>query len=312
MDKRSNVMKNKIYQKIAYALPKHQFGGQMLDYFKGLIPKLNRYQGFTSQDSNLYSKEAQDYYRDLLNKNELTRQGKVLFPGYQTPTFIDPNDPWVAQPSDPNLNQTQRGGTGTNTPKTPGGTYESRKNYNGTTDVNGTPQAFQEQYQKDISKQYSDRITETGVNIFSLMQGQEAYDNKPKDNLTVRNTGHTGFRYGQFGGVVNLTGYTPGTSSYNNPFNIIPGSNITSKPMPNNLNISVQPIYKEGLGKPFLYNNAMPDINDNKAIGFLEKKLPYYKNGGIVEGDYDIDDMSQLSKAEFKKLSDMGYKIEFI
>ena len=116
----------------------------------------------------------------------------------------------------------------------------------------------------------------------------------------------------QQGGLVNTTGYTPGTPTFSNPINVIPGSSITSKPMPNNFNISVQPIYKEGLGKSFLYNNTMPDINDNKAIGFLEKKLPYYKNGGIVEGDYDIDDISQITKTELKKLSDMGYKIEFL
>jgi len=116
----------------------------------------------------------------------------------------------------------------------------------------------------------------------------------------------------QDGGLVNTTGYTPGTNTFNNPINIIPGNSITSKPMPDNFNISAQPIYKEGLGKSFLYNNTMSDVNDNKAIGFLEKKLPYYKNGGIVEGDYNIDDISQLSNTELKRLRDMGYKIEFI
>lgn len=36
----------------------------------------------------------------------------------------------------------------------------------------------------------------------------------------------------QDGGMVNNTGYTPGTKSFNNPFNIIPGGNITMKNTP--------------------------------------------------------------------------------
>lgn len=234
MKKPSNVMKNKIYDKITYALPKHQFGGQMLDYFKSLVPKLNTYQGQTNGingQSNLYSDDAQAYYKNLLYRNELTGKGLV----YNDDSFkFIPNDPnnipvgtKSSNPRDPNYdpNYIPNRNPTVFDPK-------SRQNYTGTTSVTPAEQQFQKEYRENISKQTSNQILETGVNIYSLMQGQEAYDNKPKDNLTPRNTGHQGFRYAQFGGNVNLTGYTPGTSSYNNPFNIIPDGNITTMNTP--------------------------------------------------------------------------------
>ena len=199
MKKPSNVMKNKIYDKIAYALPKHQFGGNILDYFKNLIPKLNTYQGQTNGVSNLYSDDAQAYYKNLLYRNELTGKGLV----YNDDSFkFIPNDPnnipvgtKSSNPRDPNYdpNYIPNRNPTVFDPK-------SRQNYAGTTSVTPAEQQFQKEYRENISKQTSNQILETGVNIYSLMQGQEAYDNKPKDNLTPRNTGHQGFRYAQYGG----------------------------------------------------------------------------------------------------------------
>lgn len=54
---------------------------------------------------------------------------------------------------------------------------------------------------------------------------------RPKGQLSV---GSYKQRMGIFeqGGMVNNTGYTPGTKSYNNPYNIIPSNNITMKDTP--------------------------------------------------------------------------------
>ena len=148
MKKPSNVMKNKIYDKIAYALPKHQFGGNILDYFKNLIPKLNTYQGQTNGVSNLYSDDAQAYYKNLLYRNELTGKGLV----YNDDSFkFIPNDPnnipvgtKSSNPRDPNYdpNYIPNRNPTVFDPK-------SRQNYAGTTSVTPAEQQFQKEYREN-------------------------------------------------------------------------------------------------------------------------------------------------------------------
>lgn len=93
----------------------------------------------------------------------------------------------------------------------------------------------------DALKEYNDK-KDLATNSFKqsynmmlplgmLMQGQQGYMDylsKPKENLQEEQ-GFYGF---QQGGNVNKTGYTPGYSSMNNPYNIIPSNNITMKNTP--------------------------------------------------------------------------------
>jgi hypothetical protein len=113
----------------------------------------------------------------------------------------------------------------------------------------------------------------------------------------------------QMGGNINTTGYTPGTPTMNNDHNIIPGNHITSKPMDNNTLLYVTPIYPQGLGNNFLYKKGMRDVIDKNAIGFLERKYPFYKHGGIVEGEFEID---TIDKNHLEYLKNLGYSVEIL
>ena len=233
MKKPSNVMKNKIYDKIAYALPKHQFGGQMLEYFKGLIPNLNRYQGQTNGVSNLYSDDAQAYYKNLLNTNQGLVDDRKMYTDKITPGF-DSNMQWDDNAHNFYYNKSLNnkytptqlstfGEIETNVKKNglfdgifgselddikrakaavPGFAdwYDGRKKYGDQAGQMYNSDVENSKKLAAVNDKIPNQILETGVNIYSLMQGQEAYDNKPKDNLTPRNTGHQGFRYAQYGG----------------------------------------------------------------------------------------------------------------
>ena len=79
----------------------------------------------------------------------------------------------------------------------------------------------------DQSQQILPMIGPMGA-LFQGQQGYMDYLKKPKDDLTEV----SGFHGFQKGGLINNTGYTPGTPSMNNPYNIIPSSNITMQNTP--------------------------------------------------------------------------------
>jgi hypothetical protein len=76
----------------------------------------------------------------------------------------------------------------------------------------------------------------------------------------------------QKGGMVNTTGYTPGTSTFNNPYNIIPSGDITMKSTP----FKVMGI--DNLGTKQL---MMPG-KDYKFPGSHVLEIPQYQTGGQV------------------------------
>lgn len=82
--------------------------------------------------------------------------------------------------------------------------------------------------------------------------------------------------YYKQGGAVNTTGYTPGYPSMNNPFNIIPGGNITMKDTP--FNVLGIPMYGNKLGIPQLMNPGQ-NYNFPGAKGILE--IPQMQIGGV-------------------------------
>ncbi len=79
----------------------------------------------------------------------------------------------------------------------------------------------------DQSQQILPMIGPMGA-LFQGQQGYMDYLKKPKDDLTEV----SGFHGFQKGGLINNTDYTPGTPSMNNPYNIIPSSNITMQNTP--------------------------------------------------------------------------------
>ena len=133
----------------------------------------------------------------------------------------------------------------------------------------------------------------------ALFQGQQGYMDylqKPKDDLTEV----SGFHGFQKGGLINTTGYTPGTPSMNNPYNIIPSSNITMQntPFPI-LGIANTGEYKVMMpGNNYKFSNAdyVAEVPLNKYGGILKKK---YQAGGEVQNQEPLFSAVQTEKGEF-------------
>jgi len=80
----------------------------------------------------------------------------------------------------------------------------------------------------------------------------------------------------QQGGYINTTGYTEGTETANNPFNIIPSGNITMQGV--NSPILAQP----NIGQPVVMQPGT-DYNFPNADYVVEQKLNNFKNGGNMK-----------------------------
>lgn len=123
------------------------------------------------------------------------------------------------------------------------------------------------------------QIFDTDIPAIPVIRGA-----KQKNAISANSRRIPSFRK-QFGGngIVNTSGFSKGTETNNRPFNIIPGSHITSGPMDEYTNLNVTPIYPNGIGQPFLYRKGMQDVIDRNAVGFLETKLPIRKLGGKIK-----------------------------
>jgi hypothetical protein len=115
----------------------------------------------------------------------------------------------------------------------------------------------------------------------------------------------------QQGGNVNTTGYTPGTPTYNNPFNIIPSNNITMENTPFNvmgqsLETGETKLMKPG--KNYKFKNTKNVLEIPQGLMSIGKE-PYYQKGGIVEGEYEVN---SVSKKEIERLNKVGYKVDII
>lgn len=106
-------------------------------------------------------------------------------------------------------------------------------------------------------------------------------DNKPVKRQASKEDIHTQYVVDQLanfqlGGMVNKTGYTPGTETFNNPINIIPGGKITMKntPMPvlgigsNGKSILMEPGKNYNFGKTD-YVTEIP-VKDMQSGGFIK------------------------------------------
>ena len=102
---------------------------------------------------------------------------------------------------------------------------------------------------------------------FSSVYGKDGYDFSHVTNTN-------GVSHAPKERHINFTGYTEGTRTNKNDYNIIPGNHITSKGMDSETILDVYPIYDSGVGSryPFAYQRGSKDIIDPYAKGFLEIK----------------------------------------
>lgn len=137
-------------------------------------------------------------------------------------------------------------------------------------------------------------------------KGEQAYKNRPKDNLTPEQGFH-GFNY-QLGGLTNLTGYTPGTSSFNNPYNVIPSSNITMQKTP----FPLMGIGNNGQSKVMLPGNnynfpgasrvlEIPMNRLNRKFQF-GGEVPQFSEIQTEKGEYILHLNGEITPVKAKKL----------
>lgn len=130
--------------------------------------------------------------------------------------------------------------------------------------------------QKSIVDLVAKRIKEKG--IASYNPGDSSYSERVLQykEMLKNNKYPIGF---QKGGNVNSMGYTPGYPSMNNPYNVIPGGNITMKNTP--FPLQAFPIYGTGVGNPTqMFPGA--DYQFPGADGVLE--VPNRQYGGDIPG----------------------------
>lgn len=97
--------------------------------------------------------------------------------------------------------------------------------------------------------------------------------NKGKYSKAVVKRANFAHNFAQTGGLINNTGYTPGTDTYNNPMNVIPSSQITMKDTP--FNVMAYPEQ----GSPILMN---PGKNYNFGNSKYVTEVPMKQAGGFI------------------------------
>lgn len=358
---------------------RYQLGGDFFNYFKGIYPNILGYQGQSGGQSNLYSDDAQEYYKDLINRNsaydnytnkDAYFQDNPYDPlgGVQIGNWQSQGIPGFYEAMNTNFDQQQ---SRIDDFVDKDAKWADKIAASMQADLNTRRDEWDNKTGKIFNEAKTNQIMETGANIFSLMRGQEEYDNALKeDPLTLTNTGFKGFKYQRggnhydvskiaprngvrrnkdgsvsshlmsygesdgsyyafptlfqdsikgwyqgdfneakrrkelfkfateaeaknfaegawknpkmqlggstFGNLVNTTGYTRGTNTFNNPFNIIPGGNITMKQVD-------EPILATpSIGKPVIMEPGK-DYNFPGASYVVEQRLNNYKHGGKMK-----------------------------
>ena len=88
----------------------------------------------------------------------------------------------------------------------------------------------------------------------------------------------------QLGGMVNRTGYTPGTETFNNPINVIPGGKITMKQTP-------MPVLGIGSNGKSILMQPGKDYNFGKVDYVTE--IPVMQNGGATTAAGEAQEFAQ-------------------
>ena len=323
---------NPIRKKIKHLIPSYQFGGDtnFFDYFKSIVPKIKSYQGQTNGESNLYGSNSQDYYRGLIGRNsdvsaeyQRTSNNYLGEWGDDAHNFYyrqdwDKRNPNATEADKDRFDQYALFEKTANNLTGPDYTEGLLKAGINPGDYNSWYKARDreanrfgaewEKNQKDhlaVTEQKNNQILETGANIFSLMKGQETYDNKPKESFDTTNTGSSGYRF-QFGGNNN-------NSSYDQILKNIQLDNVI-KNLPITRKVSATNPSKK------LYDNAgdqlISDINyvfkDKKARAKADPILKYIAESGVSKKLEKLDnkDISYIkdtvNKTGFFSLGNIG------
>jgi hypothetical protein len=112
-----------------------------------------------------------------------------------------------------------------------------------------------------------------------------------EDEENVAATDSTTPPTAKYGGYINTTGYTPGTSTFNNPFNIIPSGKITmgKTPFPvmgKSLETGETKIMKPGKNYNFKNTKHVLEIPQFQMGGQPTEEMTMFNNSG--ESDFDL------------------------
>ncbi len=297
---------NPIRKKIKHLIPSYQFGGDtnFFDYFKSIVPKIKSYQGQTNGESNLYSDDSQKYYANLLRVNNLAANNLLDIPnstakytdrgtqreqvnGVSQNILDDPNSTSIRDILDANYGEPNTVyGNGRNDPSKPGEYYEKyqpKKN------------AALTGFYSDLDKQRTNQMLETGANIFSLMKGQETYDNKPKESFDTTNTGSFGYRFQLGGNVVgpSLMKYQVTSENPNKTINAFEGPiadkikfDNTGLPLKSEFEtvIDNNDILEALIGMQGVSKTALKKLSKNKLVDLLKVNSKHILSSGTQQG----------------------------
>ena len=156
--------------------------------------------------------------------------------------------------------------------------------------------------QASVTNQMGDSITNTAAGIFTGLNYLNSYNPEPKDYMSK---GSKGYMY-QKGGNVNYTGYTPGTQTYNNDYNVIPSNNITMKNTP-------FPVL--GIGNNGYIKTMQPGFDYKFGGASYVTELPMRQFGGVATmvGNVRADYMEQENnrKEYNRRMDELGANQEF-
>lgn len=152
-------------------------------------------------------------------QNQMSRDSFTRMTGDQQREFINPYAAQIKQQGDQQLNQRlQQGWEVIDTQRNP--VYS---------EVNQQKQMFEEAFRKAASNKQ--KIFDFNGKLYTTEQSVNPYAKSTTSKVAkTRKMGPLGEL--QLGGMINTTGYTPGTSTMNNPYNIIPSNQITMRNTP--------------------------------------------------------------------------------
>ena len=151
--------------------------------------------------------------------------------------------------------------------------------------------------QASVTNQLGDSITNTAAGIFTGLNYLNSYNPEPQDYWSK---GSKGNMY-EKGGNVNTTGYTPGTNTYNNNYNIIPSNNITMKNTP-------FPVF--GIGQNGYSKMMYPGNNYMFGGASHVTELPIRQFGGITNMVGNVG-ANYINQEYNRRLDELGANQEF-
>ena len=140
-----------------------------------------------------------------------------------------------------------------------------------------------------------------GSSIGGIMSGLKYLNSYKPEQQDYLSNGSKGYMY-QKGGNVNYTGYTPGTETYNNKYNVIPSNNITMKNTP-------FPIL--GIGNNGYIKTMQPGFDYRFGGASYVTELPIRQFGGNTTNMIGNVAANYLQDQYYKRMDMLGANQEF-